>query len=944
MRISRRSIGILTLTSLAAGTAIAAVVAQPASAQTASVPKIAYKQRVLANGLKVIAIRDTSTSDVMVSMWYDVGSKHDPDGRSGFAHLFEHILSRKTVNMPYNAINFMVDDIGGTRNASTWYDRTNYYEIVPAEYLERMIWTHAERMARPVVDQEVFETERNVVKEELRQRVLAPPYGRFATFVVGENVYNLSPNRRPTIGSISDLDSATLSDARDFHQAYYGPDTATLIVSGNFDEARLNALVDKYFAAIPARRNKIPLAIKVKDKPVTPRLVTGTAPNVPLPLAGSVYQIPGSSHRDMPALEVLEAILTRGNHSRLDTALVKTGLATGVGSDLNDVEDQGYLSIYGFAAGGKDPEAVAGEIDRVLGEMRAAGPTAEEVSEAKNELLAAALGDRETFDGRAFELGERLVRTGDPASADKRLAGLGRVTAADVRRVAQTYLSPAKRIALRYKQGDGDAKGWANPTPMPKFVTVPKATGAENQLRAEADRDPLPAPGDKPAFVRPAVSDTRLTNGMRFLGVRTGQVPIASMTVLIRAGSATDPRAKAGLAKLAGDIATKGTATRSGEQIAIELERLGAIIGTTTSSDGTFASITAPTATLGQAAMILADVVRNASYPAEDFARERKRAEDGLKVALKDPGALAAMLVAPVTYGAAPYGTIAGGTPESIAAITREDLQQFRQTWWRPELSSVLVSGGIDPSAAQAIADKAFGDWRMAGAPPTPPSDLIGADLPARTLVVDLPGAGQAAVYAFARGISRSDPNFYAASIANSVLGGSSTGRLYQEIRVKRALSYGAYSNVASQLAGGTVIASAQTKNESAADVAKIFLDEYRRIATEALDPAAVENRKTYMAGTFRRQQQTSVGFNNLLAAALVRGLEPAEALAYVDRINAVQGPAATASLGKLVSPDRISIVIVGDAAKFVDKLKAIRPDVQVVPAAQLNLAAASGR
>src|SRR5690349_18975229 len=213
MGITGRTIGKLALAGFAATTAVTAG-AVPAAAQTAAVPKIAFKQRVLGNGLKVISIRDASTSDVMVSMWYDVGSKHDPDGRSGFAHLFEHILSRKTVNMPYNEINRMVDNVGGERNASTWYDRTNYYETVPAQYLERMLWTHAERMARPVVDKEVFETERNVVKEELRQRVLAPPYGRLFNFAIGENVYNVLPHRRPTIGSISDLDSATLEDAR----------------------------------------------------------------------------------------------------------------------------------------------------------------------------------------------------------------------------------------------------------------------------------------------------------------------------------------------------------------------------------------------------------------------------------------------------------------------------------------------------------------------------------------------------------------------------------------------------------------------------------------------------------------------------------------------------------------------------------------------------------
>src|SRR5687768_16282033 len=201
---------------MASGASVAApAVAQPALAAAGqlSVPALDFKQRRLANGLTIVSMRDTTTPNVAVSLWYDVGSKHDPQGRSGFAHLFEHILSRKTVNMPYNMINKLTEDVGGTRNASTWYDRTNYYEIVPARYLETMLWTHAERMARPVVDAQVFENERNVVKEELRQRVLAPPYGRLFSFVIGENSFDTLPNRRPTIGSIEQLDAATLDDA-----------------------------------------------------------------------------------------------------------------------------------------------------------------------------------------------------------------------------------------------------------------------------------------------------------------------------------------------------------------------------------------------------------------------------------------------------------------------------------------------------------------------------------------------------------------------------------------------------------------------------------------------------------------------------------------------------------------------------------------------------------
>ena len=939
---SGRSLIALTLASLAATTGIATVVSSPAAAQTAAVPKIAFQERILANGLKVIAIRDTSTSNVMVSMWYDVGSKHDPAGRSGFAHLFEHILSRKTVNMPYNEINRMVDDIGGERNASTWYDRTNYYETVPAQYLERMLWTHAERMARPVVDKEVFETERNVVKEELRQRVLAPPYGRLFNFAIGENVYNVLPHRRPTIGSIEDLDSATLEDARAFHEAYYGPDTATLIVSGNFETAELNGLVDKYFAKIPARKIKLPLKISKQDKPIVTRTVTATAPSVPLPVVGAAYQVPGYAHADFGALEVLDNILGTGEHSRLDTALVNTGAASQVTTQLISTEEQGYYALGGFVASGKEPEAVAAQLDAALADIIAKGPTAAEVAEAKNELLAAALQERETAPGRAFELGEALVRTGDPRHADKRLAGLAKVTPADVRRVVQKYLDPNKRVVLRYKQGSGDAKDWANPTPLPVFATPPAASRAPLTLLPEGARQGPPAAGRVAEVRLPIPTDTKLKNGMRLVTARTGQVPLATLSVVFRGGSAVDPRAKAGRAALAAGLANNGTATRDAQAIAVGLEKLGATLTQAVLQDGTSLSVTAPTATLGEAAVILADVVQNATYPEDEFQRERKRTLDGLSVALKDPGQLAAMLTSPVAYGDAPYGTIA--TPMSVAALTRADLDEFRRSWWRPDLATVIVSGGIDPAAAQRIAERSFGSWSVGGNAPQLAADLAGEARPGRTLVVDLPGAGQAAVYALARGLERKDSTFYDAQIANSVLGGSSTARLFTEIRVKRALSYGAYSSLTSARDEGLLIASAQTKNESAADVTKVFLDELKRVSSEPLDAGLVQNRQTYLAGAFQRNMETSAGFNGAVTSGLLRGIEPAEVLSYTKLIRQTSGGAATAAMGRLLKPESVSIVIVGDAAKFIDKLKALRPNVEVVPATELDLAAPKGR
>src|SRR5688572_8059251 len=427
---------------LLAGAALAAFAALPLAAQqppaAVTAPAIEYTEWKLANGLIVIAIPDVTTANVMTSVWYDVGSKNDPQGRSGFAHLFEHILSRKTENMPYNMINRLTEDVGGQRNASTGDDRTNYYEIVPAQYLETMLWTHAERMARPVVDDEVFERERSIVKEELRQRVLAPPYGIMQRFVIPENAYDVLPQRRSGIGSIEQLDSATLADARAFHQAYYGPDTATLIVAGNFDLAHLRTLVDEYFAAIPQRARPQSTEIAAREpRRTSPRHVAATGPNVPLPAVGAIYQLPPSDSADLAAITVLDAVLSQGDNSRLHRALVRSGKAVEIGEYVDSSQEGGNLPIYALINPATDQAEVAGLIAAEIDKLRTAPVSEAELREAKNEIFANTLASRETASGRAFELGEALVTIGDAGAADRRLQQIAAVTVADVQRVAR---------------------------------------------------------------------------------------------------------------------------------------------------------------------------------------------------------------------------------------------------------------------------------------------------------------------------------------------------------------------------------------------------------------------------------------------------------------------------------------------------------------------------
>lgn len=938
---------------LASATAMSLCVAAPAYAEAGledaspalSVPAIEYTMWTLDNGLRVIAIEDDTTSTVTTSVWYDIGSKLDPEGRSGFAHLFEHILSRKTENMPYNMIYGLTADIGGTRNASNWIDRTNYYEQVPAAYLETMLWTHRERMAKVVVDEEVFESERGVVKEELRQRVLAPPYGRLQRFVLPENAYDVLPHRRPGIGSIADLDSATLDDARAFYEAYYGPDTATLIVAGNFEMERLRNLVDAYFADIPPRANPVDLSIEAREPEISgPRTVNATAPNVPLPVVGGVWKAPPVTHEDAAALEVLEAILARGDSSRLDSALVRSGQAVQVTASILMFREAGQIGIYAIVRDAEGMDAASATLDSELERIRTEAVSPAEIDEARSEIIAAALSRRETARGRAFELGEALVSSGDPRFADKRVAEILQVTPADVLRVAGQYLDPQKRVRLTYTVGEDDPAAYANPVPMPEFRTLPPAVGAIRQVKSEGERTAPPGPGISPQVAAPDIVRATLSNGIEVVAAQTGEVPIATITLLVPGGSKTDPREKAGVADLAASLAVAGIHGMDEDAIAARFDRLGASFAGGSDKDGTSFTMTAPVANLAAAGELAAAIVKGAIYPDEPFERERDRAVDSLRVIMQDPSGLSRFVTRAAMYGDAPYGSQPGGTAESLLAINRNDLLEYRQRYIHPRRMQIVISGGIAPDQAVAIAEAMLGDWKTDLLPWPVPENAAGDNQPVRTIVIDMPEAGQASVIAAVRAPSRMAEDFYPLELANSVLGGGSSGRLFEEVRTKRSLSYGAYSGFPDRADDAILTASAQTKNETADEVAQIFLDEFARLSAEELPEDLLQRRRLYLSGGYARVLETSRGFNAIVSTLLQQGLSPDEAARFGERLAAVDTDAAEAAAQAYVDPAKATLVVVGDSSQFLDDLLAIRSDIEVIPATELDLANADLR
>jgi len=418
-------------------------------AQT-KMPRMNFRERTLPNGLRVLSVVDKSSPSVAINVWYHVGSKDDPDHRSGFAHLFEHIMFKSTKNMKAEMMDRLTEDVGGQNNAFTQDDVTVYYEVVPSNYLETLLWAEAERLASLTVDEENFKSERAVVQEEFRQSVLAPPNGRLF-YALDQKSFNAHPYKRPTIGSIEDLDAATVDDVIKFHNTYYRPDNATLIVVGDFDPKQLDAWVDKYFASIPKPNLPLPRVRVAEPARTGEKRFMEYAPNVPLKGVAFTYLVPSEKNEDSDALTLAETILSRGRSSRLYQSLVyQQQIATNANANADLREDAGLFDIIAFVANGKKPEDVESSLRSEIKKLQDAPASAAELEKAKNQLVTGNLRSRETNLGKSQSLGRAAVLLGDPNRVNTELDRLQAVTAADVQRVAKKYFTDENRYVFYY--------------------------------------------------------------------------------------------------------------------------------------------------------------------------------------------------------------------------------------------------------------------------------------------------------------------------------------------------------------------------------------------------------------------------------------------------------------------------------------------------------------
>ena len=436
----------------AAGFACALAAQTFAAGAPLKIAPIVFTERVLPNGLQVIAVPSNASPTVSVQVWYHVGSKDDPTGRSGFAHLFEHLMFKSTRYLKPEQFDRLTEDVGGANNAFTSNDVTGYQNVVPSNHLEVLLWAEAERMSNLNVVDASFVSERAVVEEEFRQRVLASPYGRLAN-AIPQAAYQVHPYRRSSIGSIEDLEAATLADVVAFHATHYRPDNATLVVAGDFDPKQLEAWVDRYFARIPRPATPLPRIAMAEPAWTSDRSVSVTGPKVPLPAVALVWLAPPVTSADAPALQIASALLSNGESSRLNQSLVyRQRVASSAGFEADLRTGPGLLIAMAVAAGAKPLAQVQTALLAEVLRLAHDPVPAAELAKIKTQVLTSALLARQTPEGLASAVAEAAVLEGNAARVNTGLVALQNVSAADVQRVMQRYVKQAHKVAVQYTQ------------------------------------------------------------------------------------------------------------------------------------------------------------------------------------------------------------------------------------------------------------------------------------------------------------------------------------------------------------------------------------------------------------------------------------------------------------------------------------------------------------
>jgi zinc protease len=895
--------------------------AKPTAAASTAVPRLEHQTFTLKNGLKVILSEDKRLPMVAVNLWYHVGPANEIPGRTGFAHLFEHMMFQGSKHVAADTHFKLLEAAGASDiNGTTDFDRTNYFETVPSNELELALWIESDRMGYllDVLDEKALANQRDVVRNERRQSLENQPYG-----VAEEALYQaLYPAGHPyhgvVIGSHADLAASELNDVQQFFKEYYTPNNASLAIVGDFDPAAARRLVEKYFGTLK-RGPEVP-KITAQTPPITSEKRLAVTDTVQLPrvyvawLTPAIFK-PGDAEADLAA-----DILGGGKSSRLYKTLVyDKQIAQSVQATQESLILGSKFTIGATARPGHTAQELEDVINAEVSRLMQEAPTSAEVERAQNTLESRIVLGLETlggFGGKADRLNsyEHYLQTPDYLARD--LQRYRDATPQSIKTFAETYLGRNKRVVLHATPGDKKFPG------DPAASKSDKAAGAAQSVNAdEAWRATKPKAGPLKAAQFTTPQQFALPNGLTVIFSERRELPVVSATLVFGSGSGTNPPDQPGLANFAVAMLDEGTTTKNALQIADEAARLGATLTTSSSMDSSQVAMTSLSRQFPSALALMSDVVLHPTFPQDEVERQRASRLANLVSQKSNPAQVAQRVMAAAVFGPNhPYGYQEIGTEASNKVLTRDAMTGFWKQHLVPGNAALVVVGAVSRPELEKLASQAFSGWT--GKAPSRPSMPAPRQTDGKLVVVDTPGAAQTQLRIAGVGARRTTPDFEAAEVMNMVLGGLFTSRINLNLREDKGYSYGAFSTFAFRKEPGPFYVSTGVRTDATAPSVSEILAEIRKMRDVQVTVDELSLGRDSLVRSMPGRFETSAQAAGTLSSLYVYQLGLDYYAQYVERLLGVDAASVQTAARKYLLPDRFVVVAVGDRQKIEADLK----------------------
>jgi zinc protease len=890
------------------------------------VPELKFEKYKLDNGLEVILSEDHRLPMVAVNIWYHVGPANELPGRTGFAHLFEHMMFEGSKHVPGNTHFRLLEGAGASDiNGTTDFDRTNYFETLPANQLELALWLESDRMGYlpDQLDQANLSNQQDVVRNERRQSVENVPYG-----IVEEGMFHLLfPKEHPyyaeVMGSHADIQAAKLEDVRNFFKLYYAPNNASLAIVGDFDPAQAKELVEKYFG--PLKRGETVPKIQAKTPPIAAEKKAVVQDNVQLPavymawLTSPIFK-PGDAEAELAA-----AVLAGGKSSRLYKKLVyEKQIALDVDATQQSLILGSIFEIHSTAKPGHTAEEIEKAINEEIEALRKNGPTEAELARARNVRESRIIERLETlggFGGVADRLNSYNHYLGTPDFLAADIARYESATPEAVQLFAETQLRPNARVVVYGVPGKQDL---GPEVATPKTVKNGEGQGGGEAVNPEAAwRATQPKPGPARPLHLPVPVQFKLSNGLTVLYNERPGLPVVSANLILRSGNGANPADRPGLASLTAGMLQQGTTTLTATQVAEHIADLGATLNSAAAADSSNISVRSLSRSFPAALGLLGDIAQHPKFAKEELDRKRSQGLAALVQEKDDPFTLAFRIIDAALYGPKnPQGYPSSGTEESLKEITREDVLHFWERNYRPENAALVVAGNIKEAELRALTEKTFGGWKQAAAAE---SETTAAETTnARLILVDRPGAPQTATGCILLGPGRTTADYPSLEVMNTMLGGLFSSRINLNLREKHGYTYGAFSFFAYHRGPSPFFAGGAIRTDATAPAVTELFNEVKSMRETLMTAGELAMSKDSITRSLPGRFETGAAATGSFGELFTYGLPLDYYTTFPEQVNGVTAEQAQAVAQKYLLPEKMIVVAIGDKAKIdgdLDKL-----------------------